>query len=144
MKTYYQILGVSATATEPEIKAAFRKLAKENHPDTHPGDNAAVERFKEANEAYLTLSDELKREEYDQKLNAPVRKKRAATPQGAPMDFGSMNFGDMFGSIFEDLEQDRSAQGKKKEQPKQEAGKGKKDDPLNVDDIFAKFMGFKP
>lgn len=57
MKNYYQILGLPVTATEQEIKKAFRQIAKENHPDTHPGDTAAEERFKQANEAYEILGD---------------------------------------------------------------------------------------
>ena len=61
----YQVLGVSQTADEDTIKKAYRKAAKECHPDTHQGDKRAEERFKEIGEAYRILSDKQKREEYN-------------------------------------------------------------------------------
>lgn len=64
-KNYYEILGVSKTASDDELKSAFRKLARQYHPDLHPGDEAAANKFKEVNEAYETLSDAQKRSEYD-------------------------------------------------------------------------------
>ena len=70
-KNYYEILGVSKTATSDEIKSAYRKLAKQYHPDFHPGDKAAAEKFKEINEANETLSDENKRKQYDFELDHP-------------------------------------------------------------------------
>lgn len=64
-KNYYEILGVSKTASDDELKSAFRKLARQYHPDLHPGDEVAANKFKEINEAYETLSDPAKRAEYD-------------------------------------------------------------------------------
>ena len=70
-KNYYDVLGVSKTATADEIKSAYRKLAKQYHPDFHPGDTAAAEKFKEINEANEVLSDENKRKQYDFELEHP-------------------------------------------------------------------------
>ena len=64
-KSYYDILGVSKTATEDEIKQAYRKLARQYHPDLHPDDKDAAEKFKEISEAYDTLSNKEKRAAYD-------------------------------------------------------------------------------
>lgn len=64
-KNYYEILGVNKSASEDDIKSAFRKLARQYHPDLHPGDEVAANKFKEVNEAYETLSDPQKRAEYD-------------------------------------------------------------------------------
>jgi DnaJ-class molecular chaperone len=65
-RDYYDVLGVSRTATEKDISQAFRKLARKYHPDTHPNDAEAEKRFKEVNEAYQVLSDAEKRKKYDE------------------------------------------------------------------------------
>ena len=65
-KDYYKVLGVVRTATAKEITKAYRTLARNNHPDTHPGDDAAEERFKDVSAAYDVLGDEEKRKEYDE------------------------------------------------------------------------------
>lgn len=65
-KDFYAVLGVAKSASQPEIKKAYRKLARDNHPDSKPGDKAAEERFKEISEAYSVLSDAGKRKQYDE------------------------------------------------------------------------------
>jgi curved DNA-binding protein len=65
-KDYYQILGVSKKASKADIKKAYRKLAREYHPDVNPGDKRAEDKFKDINEAYEVLSDDSKRQKYDQ------------------------------------------------------------------------------
>jgi curved DNA-binding protein len=88
-KDYYATLGVSKTATEKDIKGAFRKLARKYHPDVNPGDKAAEARFKEINEANEVLSDPEKRRKYDE-LGANWRMYEQAQQQagGAQSPFG--------------------------------------------------------
>src|SRR5262249_45835254 len=83
-KDYYSTLGVAKTATEKEIKQAYRKLARKHHPDVNPGDKSAESRFKDINEAYEVLGDPEKRKKYDE-LGANWRNYEQAgpRPQGA-------------------------------------------------------------
>ena len=92
-RDYYEILGVSRTSTEIELKAAFRKLAMQHHPDRNPGDKECEHRFKEINEAYDVLRDGDKRAAYD-------RFGHAAFEHGG---MGAHGFGADFGSAFADI-----------------------------------------
>jgi DnaJ-class molecular chaperone len=82
-KDYYATLGVAKTATEKEIKQAFRKLARKHHPDVNPGDKAAEAKFKEINEAYEVLGDSTKRKKYDE-LGSNWRMYEQAAASGGP------------------------------------------------------------
>lgn len=129
-KDYYQILGVSESASAEDIKKAYRRLAKQNHPDANPNDPQAAERFKEVGEAYAVLSDETRRKQYDQ-----MRKMgpfggfgfgRGTTTRGpAPggsheerftfEDLGDLGgLGDLFSSFFD----------RRKQQQQQQRGRG--------------------
>ena len=81
-KDYYKILGVSKTATEKEIKSAYRKLAQQFHPDKNPGNNKAEDKFKEINEAYEVLGDPQKRAKYDRLGASYAQWERAGRPGG--------------------------------------------------------------
>src|SRR5262247_1326585 len=85
-KDYYATLGVSKTASEKEIKQAFRKLARKLHPDVNPGDKTSEAKFKEVNEAYEVLGDPASRKKYDE-LGANWRMYENAGAQGGPNPF---------------------------------------------------------
>ncbi len=100
-RDYYEVLGVPKTATDAELKKAYRKLAKKYHPDTNPGDKEAEAKFKEASEAYAVLSDSQKRQQYDQFGHAAFEQGGGAGAGGFDFNMGDM--GDIFGDIFGDL-----------------------------------------
>jgi molecular chaperone DnaJ len=117
-KDYYQILGIPEKASADDIKKAYRKLAKQYHPDANRNDPNAAERFKEVGEAYAVLSDEKKRAQYDQMRKlGPLggfgfNRERSPSAGGPPPGGGETRFtfddlsdlgglGDIFGSIFD-------------------------------------------
>ena len=116
-KDFYQVLGVPDSASQDEIKKAYRKLAKQYHPDANPSNASAAERFKEISEAHSVLSDAEKRKQYDQMrrlgaFDGMSRQRPGAGPRpgpgGAPGGFSTEGFefsdfgglGDIFSSIF--------------------------------------------
>jgi molecular chaperone DnaJ len=97
-RDYYEVLGVTRTCTEAELKVAFRKAAMQHHPDRNPGDAAAEVKFKEVNEAYQCLSDGQKRAAYDRFGHAAFE-----NGGGGGAGFGADGFGASMSDIFEDL-----------------------------------------
>ena len=100
-RDYYEVLGVSKSASDSELKSAQRKLAKKYHPDMNPGDKEAEAKFKEASEAYSVLSDPDKRRQYDQFGHAAFEGGAGGGAGG--FDFNGMDMGDIFGDIFGDF-----------------------------------------
>lgn len=97
-RDYYEVLGVDRSASEDEIKVAYRRLAIKYHPDRNPGDKVAEEKFKEAAEAYEVLHDPQKRQQYDQfGFNAPGGGFGGFSSGGMDMDDIFSMFGDIFG-----------------------------------------------
>jgi molecular chaperone DnaJ len=101
---YYQVLGVSADASAKEITKAYRKLARELHPDQNPGDDAAEERFKEVSAAYDVLGDAERRKEYDEvRRLGPMAGGAGGGPGGFTFNVGDMgggDIGDLLGQMF--------------------------------------------
>ncbi len=131
-RDYYEVLGVSKTATPDEIKKAYRKMAIKYHPDKNPGDKEAEEKFKEAAEAYDVLSNEEKRQKYDQFGHS-------MGPQGFPgggfgggyggfssggftMEDIFEQFGDIFGGRFSNMGGFGGAAGSSRARQKQRRG----------------------
>ena len=102
-RDYYEVLGVSRSASDAEIKKAYRALAKKYHPDMNPGDKEAEKKFKEASEAYAVLSDSEKRRQYDQFGHAAFEGGASGAGGFGGFDFNGADFSDIFGDIFGDL-----------------------------------------
>src|SRR5215510_1308871 len=108
-KDYYSTLGVSKTATDKELKQAFRKLARKHHPDVKPGDKSAEAKFKEINEAYEVLGDPDKRKKYDELganwrayENVPPGAGFGGQPGGFNVRYGGQSAGGGYRTMTED------------------------------------------
>lgn len=136
----YQVLGVSQAADEDTIKKAYRKAAKECHPDTHQGDKRSEERFKEIGEAYRILSDKQKRKEYDagavQKKRESEANRNSTGAEKRRAGRGPIDPGD----IEKEFERFFS---KGKQSEKKGNGSQQKINPMDVSDLFERYMGFK-
>lgn len=132
----YQILGVNSTDSEDVIKKAYRKAVKECHPDTHPGDKKAEERFKKLAEAYSILSDKEKREKYDESIlkKENVREKtRHSGKYGYDTVIKPEDFQKEFEKFFSMGNETQKKQGKNNRQV----------NPMDVSALFERYMGFK-
>jgi molecular chaperone DnaJ len=98
-RDYYEVLGINKGASDAEIKKAYRKLAKQHHPDVNPGNKEAEAKFKEANEAYEVLSDPQKKSRYDQFGHAGTDP-NGFGGGGFSGGFGDFDIGDIFDSFF--------------------------------------------
>ena len=137
-KNYYAILGVDRQARPEQIRKAYRRLARKYHPDLNPGNKSAEEKFKEISEAYEVLSDEKKRQIYDQygfySDNIPPEGRGSATAAGAPgFDFSGFDFSDFggggekqvgFGESFRDIFSQFFSRGEDAGAPRERAGRG--------------------
>ncbi len=132
---YYQILGIDEQATEDQIKQAYRKLAKQYHPDLHPGDAKAEARFKDLVEAYETLGNREKRKAYDQKrkkaskVRANKTRIQAATPEMDIQNFAK-HMESYFGFAFSG-----TAESKKENKENKQQG-----NPLDMRKMFEQYM----
>jgi len=103
-RDYYETLGINKGSSDDEIKKAYRKMAKQHHPDLNPGDKEAESKFKEANEAYEILSDSGKKAKYDQFGHSAFEQGAGGGYGGGfssgSYDFGDIDLGDIFGNFF--------------------------------------------
>lgn len=142
-KDYYKILGVSKSATDKEIKSAYRKLAREFHPDVNPGDSKAESKFQDINEAYETLSDSEKRQQYDQ-FGAGWKNFQGAPGGGRPgggghpfdFDFSGVDFGAGSGAGgMGDLFEQMFGRGRGRKRPSQ-GGHARADVEISLEEAF--------
>lgn len=141
----YRILGVAESATEEELKAAYRRLAKKYHPDSHPGDKECEKMFQAVNEAYSVLCNPQKRKKYDAQNRQNHGEKRSAGQGGgaAQSNYDSADAGVDFENIHRTFERFfgfNPDTGNVTNEEKLNPGTG---NPLDTTDLFERFMGIK-
>lgn len=132
----YQILGVSPESGEDIIKKAYRKAAKECHPDTHPGDKKAEARFKEIGEAYQILGDKQKRKKYDETILENRKQKTSENQKRNSMGADYIYPED----IKKEFDRFFFA---KNQKDKKGTNLQQKVNPMDVTELFERYMGFK-
>ena len=139
---YYQILGLQRDVSQEEIKKAYRRIAKQYHPDSNPGNREAEKKFKEASEAYEVLSNEEKRENYDHKLttewNKPKPTKTAENKTTVKQPFPFFSTEESFEHFFGFCPLDN-----KTDSGKNRKTKKTKTNPLDTTEMFERYMGIR-
>lgn len=134
-KNYYEVLGVSRTASQEEIKKTYRRMARQYHPDLNPGDKAAEAKFKDVVEAYETLSNPELRKEYDEKGRSKTAEKPSQKKSEASSDVFTQDIYDQMMEHFQDFF-DVEKQAKAKAE-----SAAKKRNPLDAGDLFQSYFG---
>lgn len=147
IKNYYAILGVRAEDSEEAIRQAYRKLAKQYHPDLNPGDKVAEERFKEIGIAWETLGKPEKRVKYDESLRdsgrAKTAPKRSSPQKSSPPDFSDFTRGFQgFDDLFHTQNVSGAQAGQSSNHSSEKNPKPAAKNPLDTSELFKKFMGF--
>lgn len=142
MKNLYQVLNISEHASDAEIKAAYRKMAKEHHPDAYPDDVVRAEKFREISEAHSILSDPEKRKAYDNERHKTSKTSQSAgqrrQKEETMSDIDFQNIHQSFESFFGFNPETKDVVNEDKLKTKQN-----KKNPLDASDLFEKFMGIK-
>ena len=134
-KNYYEVLGVSRTASQEEIKKTYRRTARQYHPDLNPGDQAAEAQFKDIVEAYETLSNPELRKKYDEKSSGETVEKPSQKKSEASSDVFTQDIYDQMMGHFKDFF-DVEKQAKAKAE-----SAAKKRNPLDAGDLFQSYFG---
>jgi len=139
---YYQILGLQRDVSQEEIKKGYRRIAKQYHPDSNPGNREAEKKFKEASEAYEVLSNEEKRENYDHKLttewNKPKPTKTAENKTTVKQPFPFFSTEESFEHFFGFCPLDN-----KTDSGKNRKTSNTKTNPLDTTEMFERYMGIR-
>ena len=139
---YYQILGLQRDVSQEEIKKAYRRIAKQYHPDSNPGNREAEKKFKEASEAYEVLSNEEKRKNYDHKLttqwNKPKPTKTAENKTTVKQPFPFFSTEESFEHFFGFCPLDN-----KTDSGKNRKTSNTKTNPLDTTEMFERYMGIR-